>query len=153
MGKTVSSYSGIMYRWDGEAIFIPFWLFKKLKSISKNYRIIRYDKKTLRWHILPSIKSLFPILNLPDHNPHKALRAVPIEPGIINKRKYGHKSIITKALGTDCSGLSSPDPVTMRMLQSDLDRTETPEYAKLNSEEIVSDIKSKRNKNASINSR
>jgi len=85
---------------SGVEIDLPFWVFKRLKTL----HLLERDRETGKRRICARVFGLMEIWEEPEFRPDRRLRALP--PGCRPRRprRKGHFNPFLKALGRDCSG-------------------------------------------------
>jgi len=86
----------------GVEIDLPFWAFKRLKTL----HLLERDRQSGKHRISEHVFGLMELWEEPEFRPNRGLRALP--PGLCPARpkQGGHANPFLKALGRDCSGLA-----------------------------------------------
>jgi len=131
-GKVLNPY--------GVEIDLPFWVFKRLKKL----HLLEREHESGKRRISPRILGLMDLWDGPDFRPDRRYRA--FDPGYQRacSKDSGYASAFLKALGRDCSGLAAPAIERTRDFESDLDRSHSDEYRRMQVDELISEIKAKR---------
>ena len=139
-------FNGTVLNPDGNKIFLPYWVFKRLKSL----RLLERDRASGMRRITGNIFGLMDLWDGPDFRPDRKFSV--INPGMINSpcKDSGYASAFLKALGRDCSGLNVSQD---KDLESELDHTRLPGPDQLEQDEasrIVREVKARRHGQHSI---
>jgi hypothetical protein len=132
-------FDGTVLNPAGKEIFLPYWVFKRLKQL----HLLERDRETGLRRIQARIFGLMPLWDGADFRPDKAFTA--FNPDAIGGRSKdsGYASAFLRAIGNDCSGLVNP--VVNREMQSDLDYTRlSDEHTKVVVDETREEVKRRR---------
>lgn len=132
-------FDGTVLNPQGDEISLPYWIFKRLKSL----KLLERDRQTGRRQISQRIFGLIPLWEEPDFRPRPNFNA--FNPEIINSNTKPFPNAFIRCLGKDCSG--SANPIVGRRLLSEIDKTKLPGpdiLAVDEAQNIVKEIKSRR---------